>query len=115
MASDSTTPKVSTSQAIARTGCPDCWRDRLRDGYGVDTARQLVVFHRWGNDDQGRLERFIVVLNFSAQDQLLDVPFSANGDWQELLGGWTVHVTDWWLRNHWVGSNWGRIFYQRPG
>ncbi|MBN1654351.1 MAG: alpha amylase C-terminal domain-containing protein, partial [Deltaproteobacteria bacterium] len=92
----------------------DSW-DRMRDGYGVDTSRQLVVFHRWGNDDQGRFERFIVVLNFSDQDQQLDVPFSTNGDWRELLEGWSVRVTDWRLRGHWVGGNWGRVFFQREG
>jgi pullulanase len=90
----------------------DGW-DRLRDGYGVDTARQLVVFHRWGEDDQGHVERFIVVLNFSDRDQHLDVPFPCNGEWEELLGGWNVSINDWWLRNHHVGSNWGRIFFQR--
>jgi hypothetical protein len=95
---------------------PDVWDEswcRFRGGYGVDTERQLVVFHRWGQDDQGRMERFIVVLNFSAHYHRLDVPFSTNGDWKELLGDWTVHITDWWLRDHLVSSNWGRIFYQR--
>jgi hypothetical protein len=60
-----------------------------------------------------RTEKFIVVLNFSAYDQMLDVPFSDNGTWRELLEGWDVSIGNWRLANHRVGSHWGRIFLLR--
>jgi hypothetical protein len=50
------------------------------------------------------------VLNFSAYDQQLDVPFSDNGTWHELLEGWDATIANWRLVNHRVGSHWGRVF-----
>lgn len=50
-----------------------------RDGFGVDTSRGLAVYHRWGDDGEGRLERFIIALNFSASDHTVDPPFSVDG------------------------------------
>jgi 1,4-alpha-glucan branching enzyme len=79
------------------------------DGYGIDQKRELVIFHRWGSDDGGNLERFIVVLNFSAHDQDVDVPFSTNGRWRDLLNGVEVHVGGFRARVH-VPSNWGRVY-----
>jgi hypothetical protein len=79
-------------------------------GYGVDEGRDLVVYHRWGTDDHGTTEKFIIVLNVSAYPQTLDVPFSDNGVWQELLEGWTVDISGWRLAGHTVGAHWGRIF-----
>ena len=61
-------------------------------GYGVDTARGLAIYHRWGRGADGRLERFMVVLNFSDDDQWTDIPFSTNGVWTDLLNGDTVDV-----------------------
>ena len=83
------------------------------DGFGVSEDRGLAVFHRWGAAAGAaeRIEKFIVVLNFSAYDQMLDVPFSDNGRWEELLEGWEVTVANWRLANHRVGSHWGRIFH----
>jgi pullulanase len=96
---------------------PDSYDERTtnfdRDGFGVSEDRGLVVFHRWGPDGQGGTEKFIVVLNFSAYDQMLDVPFSDNGTWRELLEGWDVSIGNWRLANHRVGSHWGRIFVLR--
>jgi pullulanase len=80
------------------------------DGFGVSGERGLAVFHRWGPDGQGNTEKFIIVLNFSAYDQQLDVPFSDNGTWHEMLEGWDVTVGNWRLANHRVGSHWGRVF-----
>ncbi len=79
-------------------------------GFGVSQDRGLAVFHRWGPDGQGRTEKFIIVLNFSANEQQLDVPFSDNGTWHELLEGWDVSIVDWRLRNHRVTPHWGRVF-----
>lgn len=93
---------------------PDPYDERAAnfdaDGFGVSEDRGLAVFHRWGADAQGRTEKFIIVLNFSAYDQQLDVPFSDNGTWHELLEDWEVSIAGWRLRDHRVGSHWGRVF-----
>jgi pullulanase len=48
----------------------DAGRTKLdQDGFGVDTDRQVVVYHRWGTGNAGNLERFIIALNFSNQGQ----------------------------------------------
>ncbi|OHB67877.1 MAG: hypothetical protein A2V70_03325 [Planctomycetes bacterium RBG_13_63_9] len=95
---------------------PALWEPWQREfnpqGYGVDVGRGLVIFHRWGPGDDGRLQRFIVVLNFSAADQRVDVPFPANGVWEDLLVGWKANVGDYVLRSVHVGSNWGRVFFK---
>lgn len=38
-------------------------------GYGVDESRDIAIYHRWGTAEDGQLERFIIVLNFSDYDQ----------------------------------------------
>jgi 1,4-alpha-glucan branching enzyme len=80
-------------------------------GYGVNEQSGLVIFHRWGLDGEGRLERFIIVLNFSEYEQIADIPFPANGDWKDLLNDTTVSVSDYWLRSERLGSHWGRIYF----
>jgi hypothetical protein len=82
-------------------------------GYGVDEGRDLVIFHRWGHDDLGRIERFIVALNFSAFDQRTDIPFSTNGTWTDLLNGTSANVAGFVLRDELVNSHWGRVYFQR--
>jgi pullulanase len=82
-------------------------------GYGVDVDKGLAIYHRWGDAADGQLERFIVVLNFSSDDQFVDVPFSTNGAWQELLDGRTVDVHGFRLPNQRINSNWGRIYCQK--
>jgi pullulanase len=79
-------------------------------GYGIDVGRRAAVYHRWGVLDDGSVERVIVVLNFSPVDQSLDVPFSVNGSWDELLDGSRVDVWEFVLRGVAVPSNWGRIY-----
>jgi hypothetical protein len=90
------------------------WRTQFDfDGYGIDVQKQVVIYHRWGTDD-GRLERFITVLNFSPDNQVVDVPFSADGSWIDLLNdGVNPAVSGFWLRNWTVNSNWGNIFYRQ--
>ncbi len=83
------------------------------DGYGV-INEEIVIFHRYGQT-AGGLARYIIALNFGDGDQWVDIPFSANGVWQELLGETAVTVTNFRLHNHHVPSNWGRIFYQAAG
>ncbi len=79
----------------------------------MDTAQGLAIYHRWGEAADGRLERFIIVLNFSGVDRYVDVPLSANGVWRELLGGEEHGVEDCYLPAQLITSNWGKIFYQK--
>jgi 1,4-alpha-glucan branching enzyme len=95
---------------------PDGWAGQTEfnaEGYGVDVARGVVIFHRWGTSADGRLERFIVALNFSVGDQVVDVPFSANGPWQDLLSGGTEIVSGFRLTGYRLESNWGRVWFQK--
>ena len=82
------------------------------DGFGVDTARQTVVYHRWGVDAAGRLEKFYIVLNFSQWPQRVAMSFPEEDGWVDLLSGWQPPVQNHWL-NLDVGSNWGHVFFKR--
>jgi pullulanase len=81
------------------------------DGFGIDVARQVVVYHRWGSAADGRVEKFYVVLNFSQSTQTVNISFPEDGGWTDLLSGWQPTVVNNWLRFD-VGSNWGHIFYK---
>jgi 1,4-alpha-glucan branching enzyme len=81
-------------------------------GYGVDTARGLAVYHRWGNDNAGQVERFIIALNFSNSDQYVDLPFSVNGPWEDLLTGEVIDVQNYIAAAHQVPSHWGKVFWR---
>lgn len=83
------------------------------DGYGVFPDQDIVIYHRWGNADDGRIERFIIVLNYSDADQQVDIPFSTNGLWNDLLNNTTDTVTNFKLFNQTINSNWGRIYFQK--
>ena len=93
------------------------WQTRFNPaGFGVDTERQVVLYHRWGNNPAtGALQRFYIVLNFSDQPRSVTVPLPANGQWRDLLsnydGNWTVEVSGHRLDLE-VGSNWGHIFFR---
>jgi 1,4-alpha-glucan branching enzyme len=95
---------------------PNKWADWQQqfdpDGYGLDVNRQVLIFHRWGNAADGRLERFIIVLNFSPQAQTVDIPFSDNGTWQDLLNEQAVTIHDFRLSAQSIESYWGRIYFQ---
>jgi len=86
------------------------WWHFSPDGYGVDVDKQVVIYHRWGPTTDGALERFIIVLNFSGFDQFVNVPFSANGAWTDLLNGGQVQISNYWLHGFRVSSNWGNVF-----
>ncbi|MFN8458128.1 MAG: alpha-amylase family glycosyl hydrolase [Anaerolineae bacterium] len=81
-------------------------------GYGVDETKDVVIYHRWGHNELGQLERFIIVLNFSAFDQVVNLPFSDNGHWEDLLNDNTVQVQNYWLYEQRLSSHWGRIYYK---
>jgi pullulanase len=80
------------------------------DGYGVDVERNVAIYHRWGDAADGRTERLIVVLNFGPDAQTVDVPFSENGAWTDLLSDAVVNVDGFWLRGTVIESNWGRVY-----
>jgi hypothetical protein len=74
----------------------------------------IVVGGQGGNGLDSQLERFIVVLNFSAAAQFIDIPFPFNGTWKDLLNdGQTYAVTGFHLFNQKINSNWGRILYAK--
>jgi pullulanase len=81
------------------------------EGYGVNVEKGIVIYHRWGDGLDGQPEKFIVVLNFSAVDQWVDIPFPLNGTWQDLLNNDEFTVSNYRLLNQKINSNWGRIFY----
>jgi glycosidase len=82
------------------------------NGFGINTAQQTVVFHRWGLADDGHLEKFYIVLNFSQWSQPVSVSFPEDDGWIDLLSGWQPPVQNNWLRFE-VGSNWGHVFYKK--
>jgi len=79
-------------------------------GYGADSARGLVIYHRWGDDAGGTVVRYIVALNFSGNDQAVTIPFSDNGEWTELLSGDVVTVSGYASPGYVLTSHWGAIF-----
>jgi pullulanase len=82
------------------------------DGFGIDPVSQVVVYNRWGNAQDGRLEKFYIVLNFSPWTQTVEMTFPEDGGWVDLLSGWAPAVQNNRLRFE-VGSNWGHIFYKK--
>jgi pullulanase/glycogen debranching enzyme len=81
-------------------------------GYGVDSGRQLLIFHRWGTARGGGLDRFIVALNFSDRDQQVDIPFPADGTWVDQLSTPAISpkVSGFWLRQCTIPRYWGFVF-----
>jgi len=76
----------------------------------MDVDRDLLIDHRWGDADDGRLERFLVVITFSADNQFVEVPSPASGDRDDILNGGTARVDDYGLRNERIDSHRGKIF-----
>ncbi len=81
------------------------------DGYGL-VSESVVIYHRYGPGDDGRLERFIIVINFSDADQVVNIPFSRDGTWHDLLNDTTAEVQGFRLFYQVIPSNWGRIYFQ---
>jgi pullulanase len=92
----------------------DDWQARFNEvGAGVDVPIQVVVYHRWAELGDGTIQNFVVVLNFSDNEQSVSVPFPLDGRWTDLLSGfsgtWTPIVRNQRL-DFTVGSNWGHVF-----
>jgi pullulanase len=83
-----------------------------QDGFGVDTAKGLIVYHRWGDGDDGRLERFYIALNFSNTSQDVTLRFAERGTWDNLLSDGEVKVVNNQL-NVMLESNWGHVFHSK--
>lgn len=83
------------------------------DGYGAFPDQDVAVYHRWGPAEGGGLERFIIVVNYSDFDQRIDIPFSADGRWEDLLNGGFVFVNGYKLFNQRINCNWGRIYCRK--
>lgn len=83
------------------------------DGYGAFPDQDVVIYHRFGQGQDGSSERFIIVVNYSDFDQTVDIPFSVNGRWSDVLNDISFVITNFRLPNHRVPSNWGRIFFRR--
>ncbi|HEX8459204.1 MAG TPA: alpha-amylase family glycosyl hydrolase [Pyrinomonadaceae bacterium] len=81
-------------------------------GFGINRARNVVVYHRWGDDGQGHLERFYIVLNFSQQTQHVSFEVPNDGPYTELLSNMVVSPSNGRL-NVDIGSNWGGVYYRK--
>ncbi|KAK5696376.1 hypothetical protein LTR17_024252 [Elasticomyces elasticus] len=86
------------------------------NGFGVDVTRKLVMYHRWSDD---RRELFYISLNFSDQDQEVDLQFARDGVYQDVLVPMPrtnrddiVNVVGNRARVE-LKSNWGRVYFQR--
>ncbi|KAK5717000.1 hypothetical protein LTR17_016142 [Elasticomyces elasticus] len=84
------------------------------NGFGVDVTRKLVIYHRWSDDEH---ELFYISLNFSDQDQWVDLQFARDGVYEDVLvprgtEDRTVNVVGNRMRVK-LTSNWGHVYFQR--
>lgn len=93
-------------------GWDEGWTLRNEHGFGIDRGENVVVYHRWGDDGQGRLERFYIALNFSQFTRQFSFEVPDDGPWVDLISGHTATVAGgrMWLE---IGSNWGAVYYKR--
>lgn len=97
---------------------PSNWQSWMQKpdlyGYGVDVEKGTVVYHRWGQANDGQFERFVVALNFSAELQCIDIPLPGGGLWEDLLSGWKVAPSGGdKLTQQGISSHWGYVFYRK--
>lgn len=87
-------------------------RDRLFDaeGYGVNEDKDVAIFHRWGDDGRGGVDKLVVALNMSGYPQRVDIPVPDDGRWTDLIGRGTVEVRGNRLRDQELSSHWGRVY-----
>lgn len=94
---------------------PAAWPEEkgsFDEGYGIDTSRRLMIFHRWGPGRRGT-DYFIIALNFSDCPQQVDIPLPKNGIWTDLLAypPELVKVDSFMLTGWTVPSHYGCIFH----
>lgn len=98
---------------------PDYWEEWQTQfnpaGYGLDTQKQLAIYRRSGRDENGKVQYFVIVLNFSDSSQQVTASFPENGLWTDLLSGyngsWQPQIENNRLIFE-VGPNWGHVFYK---
>ncbi len=79
-------------------------------GYGFDYDKQVVIYHKWVTNG----EKLIIVINFTNELRQVNIPFSYNGKWRDLLSGQDYTVTNYWLSNFNLPTSWGCIFTNTP-
>ena len=86
---------------------PQNWDERNTrlnaDGFGIDTERKIVIYHRWEND-----EKYYIILNFSDRPQTVTINFPFKWNWKDLVNGWQLNNRD--TLTFEAGSNWGYVF-----
>lgn len=70
------------------------WTELNQQGFGIDRGRNVVVYHRWGDDGMGHLEPFYIVLNFSQQTQHVAFEVPDAGFWHNLIDDSDVSASD---------------------
>ena len=89
----------------------ETWQTQFNaEGYGVDVARQLAIFHRWGSAEDGRLQRS------SSCSTSRTIRTAWTFRFQRMASGatcsMTVMTTSWiWLPGQEITSNWGGRVY----
>lgn len=90
------------------------WQTRFNpEGLGIDTERQLLVYRRFFDDEQGHRRWAVVALNFSPASHRLELTFPENGAWTNLLDepAWSIMVGDHRYSLD-IPSHWGVVFSQ---
>ena len=83
------------------------WTQFSPDGYGINEALQVAIYHRWDGADL-----YMIVLNFSDATQYVNVPLPQNGVWTDLLNGNVEYTAaNYQLAGFAVQSNWGSILH----
>lgn len=90
------------------------WQTRFNpEGVGIDTERQLLVYRRYHGGLNGTWTQAVIALNFSDQQQRLELIFPEDGIWTNLLADFqeTIEVSN---NCHELGvpAHWGVIFYK---
>jgi len=115
---------LRTQYEVLRSGTfnPASWDGQQRqlnaDGLGIDCNQQVIIYQRSSIDPKTRQQQiFLIVLNFSDNNQPVNVHFPHNGTWTDLLSNylgsepWQPQIQQNQL-NFTIGSNWGHIFFQ---
>jgi pullulanase/glycogen debranching enzyme len=107
---------------------PEKWDENCSglnsEGYGVSVKENIVVFHRWGHLQDGDIERFYIILNFTDgkpyEQKSVTISVANEGPWTDLLSDTGKMVTAYFdnrIMKHRltynVPSNYGAILYKK--
>jgi pullulanase len=93
-------------------GWDEGWTQPNPQGFGIDRKRNVVVYHRWGDDGQGQTEYFYIVLNFSGETRDVSFEIRDGGPWMDLISGVSKSPSGN-LMSVSINSNWGAIYYKK--